>query len=133
MYIGVYNACLGDKPLGEALDIIKDLGLNSVEVNSGGFLPPIHLPVAQLQVLEPRGEVRMVQEEALDGAIEHHHPHIFVQLDLVDQFLKLADHRRPHDVERRIVEGDPPIGRAAADQADLNRVDIGVHRSFPWP
>lgn len=52
MYIGVYNACLGDKPLTEALDIIAGLGLNSVEINSGGFLPPIHLPVADLKASE---------------------------------------------------------------------------------
>jgi sugar phosphate isomerase/epimerase len=52
MYIGVYNACLADKPLTEALDIIVGLGLNSVEVNSGGFLPPIHLPVAELRASE---------------------------------------------------------------------------------
>lgn len=52
MYIGVYNACLADKPLGEALDVIKDLGLNSVEINSGGFLPPIHLPVEDLRSSE---------------------------------------------------------------------------------
>lgn len=52
MFIGVYNACLGDLTLGEALDVIKDLGLNSVEVNSGGFLPPIHLPVEDLLASE---------------------------------------------------------------------------------
>ncbi len=52
MYIGAYNACLGDKSLTEALDIIKDLGLNSVEINSGGFLPPIHLPVEDLRSSE---------------------------------------------------------------------------------
>jgi len=48
MHLDVYNACLADKPLGEALDIIAGLGLNSVEIKSGGFLPPIHLPVAEL-------------------------------------------------------------------------------------
>jgi sugar phosphate isomerase/epimerase len=52
MYIGAYNACLADKPLGEALQLIADLGLNSVEVNSGGILPPIHLPVEQLRESE---------------------------------------------------------------------------------
>jgi sugar phosphate isomerase/epimerase len=52
MFIGAYNACLADKPLGEALQLIADLGLNSVEVNSGGFLPPIHLPVEQLRESE---------------------------------------------------------------------------------
>ncbi len=52
MYIGVYNAALADKSLGEALDIIAGLGLNSVEINSGGFLPPIHLPIADLRASE---------------------------------------------------------------------------------
>jgi len=52
MYLGVYNACLGDKPLGEALDIIAGIGMTSVEINSGGFLPPIHLPVDELRSSE---------------------------------------------------------------------------------
>ena len=52
MYLGVYNACLGDKPLGEALDIIAGIGMTSVEINSGGFLPPIHLPVDELRASE---------------------------------------------------------------------------------
>ncbi len=52
MHLGVYNACLADKSLPEALDMIAGLGLTSVEVNSGGFLPPIHLPVAELRADE---------------------------------------------------------------------------------
>jgi sugar phosphate isomerase/epimerase len=52
MFIGAYNACLADKALGDALQLIADLGLNSVEINSGGFLPPIHLPVEQLRESE---------------------------------------------------------------------------------
>lgn len=52
MLIGAYNACLADKPLGEALDLIAGLGLTSVEINSGGFLPPIHLPVDDLRSSE---------------------------------------------------------------------------------
>ncbi|TQM64831.1 sugar phosphate isomerase/epimerase family protein [Humibacillus xanthopallidus] len=52
MLIGAYNACLGDKPLGEALDMIASLGLTSAEINSGGFLPPIHLPVDDLRASE---------------------------------------------------------------------------------
>ena len=39
MHLGAYNACLDDKPLGEALDVIASLGLTSAEINSGGFLP----------------------------------------------------------------------------------------------
>lgn len=49
MHLGAYNACLADKPLGEALDIIAGLGLTGVEINSGGFLPPIHLPVKEIR------------------------------------------------------------------------------------
>ncbi|GAB2764614.1 sugar phosphate isomerase/epimerase [Terrabacter koreensis] len=52
MQLGAYNACLADKTLPEALDLIASLGLTSVEINSGGFLPPIHLPVDELRSSE---------------------------------------------------------------------------------
>ena len=44
MKLGVYTAVLHDKPLPEALRVIKDLGLESAEINSGGFVPEPHLP-----------------------------------------------------------------------------------------
>jgi sugar phosphate isomerase/epimerase len=44
MKLGVYNAILHDRPLPEALKIINDLGLDGLEVNTGGFLPPTHIP-----------------------------------------------------------------------------------------
>ena len=50
MNLGAYDACLFDKSLGETLDIIAGLGLTSVEINSGGFLPPVHLPIDELRV-----------------------------------------------------------------------------------
>jgi sugar phosphate isomerase/epimerase len=43
--LGAYTACLHDKPVGEALTILRDLGLDSAEINSGGFLPAPHLPI----------------------------------------------------------------------------------------
>ena len=49
MKLGAYTACLHDKPLEEALAVLRDLGLDSAEVNSGGFLPAPHLPVEQLR------------------------------------------------------------------------------------
>jgi sugar phosphate isomerase/epimerase len=49
MKLGAYTACLHDRPLPEALRILADLGLESAEINSGGFLPPVHLPVEQLR------------------------------------------------------------------------------------
>jgi len=44
MRLGVYNAILHDRPLPEALKVIADLGLTGIEINSGGFLPPVHIP-----------------------------------------------------------------------------------------
>lgn len=43
MILGVYNAILHDRPLPEALKVIADLGLGGIEINSGGFLPPVHI------------------------------------------------------------------------------------------
>jgi sugar phosphate isomerase/epimerase len=44
MKLGVYNAILHDRPLSEALKVIADLGLTGIEINTGGFLPPVHVP-----------------------------------------------------------------------------------------
>ena len=43
--LGAYTACLHDRPLAEALEVLKDNGLTSVEVNTGGFIPSPHCPV----------------------------------------------------------------------------------------
>lgn len=52
MKLGAYTACLHDKPLPEALQTLSSLGLESAEINSGGFLPPVHLPIDQLRKSE---------------------------------------------------------------------------------
>ena len=44
MTLGVYNAILHDRPLPEALKVIADLGLTGIEINTGGFLPAVHVP-----------------------------------------------------------------------------------------
>ncbi len=44
MKLGVYNAILHDRPLPEALKVIAGLGLTGIEINSGGFLPAVHIP-----------------------------------------------------------------------------------------
>ena len=49
MKLGVYTACLHDKPLAEALQVIRDLGLESAEINSGGFLEAPHLPIEAIK------------------------------------------------------------------------------------
>lgn len=48
MKFGVYTAILHDRPLPDALDVISSLGLNAAEINAGGFLPPVHIPVDDL-------------------------------------------------------------------------------------
>ena len=49
MKLGAYTAVLHDKPIAEALGILRDLGLESAEINSGGFLPAPHLPIAEIR------------------------------------------------------------------------------------
>lgn len=61
MKLGVYTACLHDKSLSEVLTIISGLGLNSVELNTGGFLPDVHVPVAGLLASHGLREEYMAQ------------------------------------------------------------------------
>lgn len=44
MKLGVYNAILHDRSLPEAIAVVADLGLTGIELNSGGFLQPVHIP-----------------------------------------------------------------------------------------
>lgn len=48
MKIGAYTAVLHDRSLADALDVLQSLGLNGAEINSGGFLPPVHLPTTEI-------------------------------------------------------------------------------------
>jgi sugar phosphate isomerase/epimerase len=43
--LGAYTACLHDRPLEAALDVLESNGLTSVEVNTGGFIPSPHCHV----------------------------------------------------------------------------------------
>lgn len=44
MKFGVYNAVLHDRSLPEAIEVVAGLGLTGIELNSGGFLPAVHIP-----------------------------------------------------------------------------------------
>lgn len=44
MKFGVYDAILHDRPLPDALAVIGGLGLTGIELNTGGFLPAVHVP-----------------------------------------------------------------------------------------
>jgi sugar phosphate isomerase/epimerase len=48
MKIGAYTACLHDRSLTDTLKLLGDLGLNSAEINAGGFIPAPHLPIDQI-------------------------------------------------------------------------------------
>ena len=50
--LGAYTACLHDRTLADALDVLKSNGLSSVEVNTGGFIPSPHCHVDHLLVSE---------------------------------------------------------------------------------
>jgi sugar phosphate isomerase/epimerase len=52
MKFGAYTACLHDKPVEEALQTLRELGLDSAEINSGGFLPAVHLPIDAVRASE---------------------------------------------------------------------------------
>lgn len=48
MKLGAYTACLHDLSLTEALELLRKLNLDSIEVNAGGFLAAPHIPVDAL-------------------------------------------------------------------------------------
>jgi sugar phosphate isomerase/epimerase len=52
MKLGAYTACLHDRSLPAALSVLASLGLESAEINSGGFIPEPHLPVADVLASE---------------------------------------------------------------------------------
>lgn len=49
---GAYTACLQDRTLPEALDVLKGVGLTGAEINAGGFIPSPHINVDELLVSE---------------------------------------------------------------------------------
>ncbi len=44
MKLGLYDAILHDRPLADALAVVAANGLTGIELNTGGFLPPVHVP-----------------------------------------------------------------------------------------
>lgn len=52
MKLGAYTACLHDLPIADALNTLAGLGLDSAEINSGGFLGTPQLPIDDLRSSE---------------------------------------------------------------------------------
>ena len=61
MKLGVYTAVLHDRDLPDALDVISSLGLGGAEINSGGFLPPRHLPIVEVMASDARRDEYLSQ------------------------------------------------------------------------
>lgn len=64
LVLGAYTACLHDRPLAEALDTLKGMGLTGAELNIGGFIPSPHAHVdALLASQAARDELLALFEE----------------------------------------------------------------------
>jgi sugar phosphate isomerase/epimerase len=61
MELGVFSVLFADKPLGEALDIISNVGASYVEIGCGGFLPKTHCDPSIL--LEDQQRLKAFKEE----------------------------------------------------------------------
>ncbi|PZE34217.1 sugar phosphate isomerase/epimerase [Curtobacterium sp. MCPF17_031] len=44
MKLGLYGAVFHDRSLADALTAVRRAGLTGIELNTGGFLPPVHVP-----------------------------------------------------------------------------------------
>jgi sugar phosphate isomerase/epimerase len=65
MKFGLYNAILHDRSLPEALKVIAGVGLSGIELNSGGFLPAVHIPTFDgILTPTPRGTTSSVCSRA---------------------------------------------------------------------
>ncbi|WP_328523515.1 sugar phosphate isomerase/epimerase family protein [Kribbella sp. NBC_00359] len=69
MKLGAYTACLHDLPIGEALTTLRGLGLDSAEINSGGFLPAPHLPIDAIRGSKDARDEYLAQFDAAGVAL----------------------------------------------------------------
>ena len=66
-------------------------------------------------------EIRVIQEVVVDRAVEDHDPDLLIGLESADVCLELLDHFRAHDVDRRIVDRDSPIGGRTGESGESVR------------
>jgi hypothetical protein len=62
----------------------------------------------------------VIQEVVVHRAVEDHDCDLLVGFESVDDFLELPDHFWAHDVERRVIERDAPIGGRPSRDANLS-------------
>lgn len=65
---GAYPACLHDRPLADALAVLRDLGLDGAEVDCGGFLPAPRLPAAEIRAGGAEDQLGVFAEAGRDTA-----------------------------------------------------------------
>ena len=70
------------------------------------------------QPLDQR-DVGMRDEEVRVGAVEHHDPHVGVDLELAPEAVHLLDERQVEEVDRRMIDGDEDDATLAADSEAL--------------
>jgi len=141
MKLGAYTACLHDKPVAEALQTLRDLGLDSAEINSGGFLPAPHLPIEQVRASQDARERLATEIGATHVGAEMDPSHLFWQgIDPVTALERLgglvynAAAKDTRINEAAKVNGvlDDRFGRVAPD--DPGAVSLGGRYTLSrWP
>lgn len=67
MKFGLYTAIFHDRPLVAALNVVADVGLDGVELNTGGFLPPVHIPQFELILSSDSARDDFLEQFAVAG------------------------------------------------------------------
>ncbi|HME52647.1 MAG TPA: sugar phosphate isomerase/epimerase [Candidatus Lokiarchaeia archaeon] len=69
MKLGVFSVLLGDKPLGEALDILKKLGVEAVEIGTGNYPGDKHCNLTALLGDDTGAEIEAFKREIDDRGL----------------------------------------------------------------
>src|SRR5271154_2909075 len=77
--------------------------------------------LARNEILETGGGTEVSNEEIGIGAVEHDHLELGLSFGEIEQMLELWDRIVIEQVDRRVVEGDAPIGGASTGQVQLIR------------
>jgi sugar phosphate isomerase/epimerase len=142
MKLGLYNAIFHDRSLPDAIQVVADVGLTGLEINSGGFLPAAHVPAFDdilvsdsarddfLGVFEGTG----VSIAGLSANGNPLHPNRTIgekQAEDIRRSIRLAErlgqHRLVHYVgpSRRRARSDPPeLGRRCLELRSLGRARL---------
>ncbi len=91
MKLGLLTCMFGDKPLKEVLELIKPLGLDTVELGAGGYPGDAHAPTKELLASKPKREelLAMIKGEGLEiSALSCHGNSLHPNKALAKEFQK---------------------------------------------